>query len=280
MKKNILLLCLIIFFPYSNLAQDQIEYGTNNKAGKFIKINDIKIYYEVYGEGEPLLLIHGNKTGIKGWKPQIDYFSKKYKVFAVDCRGRGKSELGKDSLSYLQIANDLSEFVNKMKLDSINILGKSDGGIVGILMGIYYPEKINKIIAFGSNMKSDTTALYRTTLEEIKTERRFADKMIAKGDTSQNWKTEQQRNRMMEFQPNISSEDLKKINVPVLVMSCDRDIIKLEHTLFIYNSIKFSNLSIFPGELHRVTRENPDLFNETVDNFISRPFVNDSERFK
>ena len=129
-------------------------------------------------------------------------------------------------------------------------------------------------------MKSDTTALYKATLEEIKKERIFADQMIAKGDTSQNWKIEQQRNRMMEFQPNISSEELNKINVPVLVMSCDRDVIKIEHTLFIYNNIKFSNLSIFLGELHRVTRENPNLFNETVDNFISKPFVNYSERFK
>lgn len=280
MKKRILLLYFIIFLTYSSYGQEKIEYGNNTKVGKFIQINDIKMYYEVYGEGKPLLLIHGNKTGIKGWKPQIDYFAKKYKVFAVDCRGRGKSELGKDSLSYKQIANDLSQFVTQMNLDSINILGKSDGGIVGILMGIYYPEKINKIVAFGSNMKSDTTALYKATLEEIKKERIFADQMIAKGDTSQNWKIEQQRNRMMEFQPNISSEELNKINVPVLVMSCDRDVIKIEHTLFIYNNIKFSNLSIFPGELHRVTRENPDLFNETVDNFISKPFVNDSERFK
>lgn len=280
LKKTILVYILFICLPLSNFGQEKIEYGNNNKVGKFIKVNDIKMYYEVYGEGQPLLLIHGNKTGIKGWKPQIDFFSKKYKVFAVDCRGRGKSELGKDSLSYIQIANDLNQFVNLMKIDSVNILGKSDGGIVGILMGIYYPKKISKIVAFGSNMKSDTTALYKATLEEIKTERRFADQMIAKGDTSQNWKIEQQRNRMMEFQPNISAEELNKINVPVLVMSCDRDVIKIEHTLFIYNNIKFSNLSIFPGELHRVTRENPDLFNETVDNFISKPFVTNSERFK
>ena len=271
----ILFLCNTIAFCQSN-----IDYGNNKEAGKFIKVNDIKMYYEVYGEGEPLILIHGNKTGIKGWKSQIESFKKSFKVIAIDCRGRGKSELGKDSLTYIQQANDISRFIEKMKLDSVNIVGKSDGGIIGILLGIHFPNRIKKIVSFGANMQPDSTALYNETIAEIKAERIYAEKMVAQKDTTQNWKIEYFRNRMMEFQPHITAEDLHKINVPVLVMSCDRDVIKEEHTFFIYKNIPKANLSIFPGEVHAVTRKNPELFNSTVIKFLKEDFKNTETRFK
>jgi pimeloyl-ACP methyl ester carboxylesterase len=271
---------LIILNSISVFSQVEIPYGDNPKVGKYVQINDIKMYFEIYGKGEPLLLIHGNKTGIKGWKPQIESFKKKFKVIAIDCRGRGKSELGKDSLSYLQQAKDISQFIEKMKLDSVNIVGKSDGGIIGILLGIHYPKHIKKIVSFGANMQPDSTALYTETINEIKAERIHAEKMLAKKDTTQNWKVEYFRNRMMEFQPHISAEDLHKIQVPVLVMSCDRDVIKEEHTFFIYKNIPNSNLSIFPGEVHAVTRKNPELFNSTVIKFLKEDFKNTEIRFK
>ena len=270
---------LIFLNNFSAFTQVEASYGNNKEIGKFIKVNDIKMYYEIYGEGKPLLLIHGNKTGIKGWQPQIDYFKKKYKVIAIDCRGRGKSELGKDSLTYMQQANDINRFLELIKLDSVNIVGKSDGGIIGILMGIHYPKHINKIVAFGSNMQPDTTALYSKTIAEIKEERIHAEEMLTKKDTTENWLIEYQRNRMMEFQPHITAENLQTIKVPVLVMSCDRDVIKEEHTFFIYKNIPNANLSIFPGEVHAVTRKNPELFNATVDKFLSQPFKDNSIRF-
>jgi pimeloyl-ACP methyl ester carboxylesterase len=278
--KIIFLLFFALGFTQIHFGQQEIPYGNNLETGKFIEINDVKLYYEVYGEGTPILLIHGNKTGIKGWKPQIEAFSKNYKVFAIDCRGRGNSELGNDSLSYFQMANDLSVFLQKLELDSVHILGKSDGGIVGLLMGIYFPERIHKIVAFGANISPDSTALYSEVVREIHKERIHAEKMIQLGDTTDNWQLVYQRNRMMEFQPSINPAELKRINVHVLVMSCDRDLIKLEHSLMIYNSIPNSNLSIFPGEVHGVTRQNPDLFNATALRFFELPFVDEKVRFE
>lgn len=261
-------------------AQQTIEYGNNSNAGKYIILNGAKHYYEVYGEGKPLLLIHGNSTATKGWAPQIEYFMKKYKVYSIDCRGRGKSELGKDSLTYMQQAKDMAEFIEKLHLDSVNVLGKSDGGIIGILLGIYFPEHIKKIVAFGANMQPDTTALYPQPVNEVHQERVKAEKMLALKDTSKNWLMEQQRYRMMEFQPHITAKDLQKINVPVLVMSCDRDVIKEEHTLFIYKNIRKANLCILPNEKHGVPKLNPDLFNTTVARFLSEPYHGNEYRFE
>jgi len=82
----------------------------------------------------------------------------------------------------------------------------------------------------------------------------------------------------MEFQPHILADDLKKIRSPVLVLSCDRDLIKEEHTVFIYRSIPESNLCIFPGETHWITSTNPNLINSTVAKFLSEPYRGDEMR--
>lgn len=264
----------------TKLFSQSIPYGNNSSVGKYVEINGAKHYYEVYGEGPPLLVIHGNKTASKGNAPQIEYFSRKYKVYTIDCRGRGKSELGKDSLTYIQQAKDLAVFIKLMKMDSVYIIGKSDGAIIALLMGIYYPDKIKKLVCFGTNLWPDSTALYPQTVQSIHDERVSAERMLAKKDTTDNWYLVQQRNRLMEFQPHITAADLHKIKIPTLVMSCDRDVIKEEHTLFIYKNIPYSNLSILPGEVHTVSRLNPALFNTTVDTYLSRSYRDESLRFK
>lgn len=279
-KSRAIDLLLFVFFISAFSVNGQgIRYGANAVSGKYAMLNGVKHYYEVYGEGPPLLLIHGNRTGIEGWKPQIEYFSKKYQVFAIDCRGRGKSALGSDSLTYRQQAKDMAAFIKEMKLDSVVVIGKSDGGIVGILMGIYYPGHLQKIVSFSANMWPDSTALYNHVLIQQHKDRIFAEEKLRLRDTTDNWYLVQQRLRMMEFQPHISAADLHKIDIPVLVMSCDRDVIKEEHTFFIYKNIRRANLCIVPGERHGIPRENPQLFNMLIDKFLSEPFKDFSVRF-
>ena len=139
--RQLFLLSSILIFGIS-CAQEKLSfkfdtpYGSNENVGKYITINGAKIYYEEYGKGEPLLLIHGNSGSIKSMENQIDYFKNKYRVIVADNRGQGKSELKTDSLTYVQITKDWNGIVNYLKLDSINIVGWSDGGIIGLKMGI------------------------------------------------------------------------------------------------------------------------------------------------
>lgn len=254
----------------SNDNSTAFNYGNEKTAGHFIVLNGAKLFYEEYGKGTPLVLLHGNGGNIAYMKPQIEYFSKKYHVIAMDCRGRGNSELGNDSLTYIQMTKDLNSLLDNLHLDSTYIIGRSDGAIIALMMGIYFPKKVKKIAAFAANVLPDSNAIYGTN--EITNDRKQADEMLAKHDTSKNWRVLQQRNRMMEFQPHISVDDLNKIICPVLILSCDRDDIKLEHTLFIYQNISKSNLCIFNGENHWITKDNPTLFNSTVDKYFSEPF--------
>ena len=286
MKHNIfnnwtLIFWLNILLPISLNAQSDLKsipYGNNNNAGHFITVNGIKLYYEIYGKGAPLVLIHGNGGNIAYMKPQIEYFSKSYKVIVMDCRGRGKSELGKDSLTYMNMTKDVIGLLDFLHIDSTYVVGRSDGGIIALLMAIYYPDKVKKAAAFAANLTPDTIGLYPFYYKQVQQDRKQADEMIARNDTSQNWHVIQQRNRLMEFQPHISANDLHKIKCPVLVFSSDRDLILEEHTLFIYRNIPQANLCIFTGENHYVTIHNPMLFNTTVSKFLAKPFIGEELR--
>lgn len=256
----------------------QIPYGNNPNAGIYAVLNDVKLYFEIYGSGDPLILLHGNGGNIEGMKYQIEYFAKDYRVIAMDCRGRGKSELGKDPLSYMQMTKDTAALIDYLELNSACFIGRSDGGIISLMMGIFFPEKVKKIAAFGANVWSGPTALYPHEVEQTIRTLREAEEMIKKNDTSHDWNLIRQRFNMMDSQPQLTADDLKKIQAPVLVMSADRDIILEEHTLFIYRNIPNSNLCIFPGETHWMTANNPDLFNSTVARFLSEPFKGEEIR--
>lgn len=259
-------------------ADSKIPYGNNPDAGSYAVLNGVKLYYEIYGSGDPLFIIHGNGGNIEGMKYQIEYFSEQYQVIAMDCRGRGKSELGKDTLTYIQMTKDAASLMDHLHFDSAYFIGRSDGGIISLMMGIYFPEKVKKIAAFGANLWPGTTALYTREVEQTIKIRKQAEAMIKKNDTTQDWHLIKQRFSLMETQPDLTADDLKQIEAPVLVMSADRDLILEEHTLFIYRNIPRSNLCIFPGETHWVTGANPDLFNSTVAKYFSEPFKGEEIR--
>jgi pimeloyl-ACP methyl ester carboxylesterase len=271
--KHIFLIVAIFLFGISN-AQVKMNfdfntpYGSNKTIGKYIKINGTKIYFEEYGKGEPLLLIHGNGGSIKDMGNQIEYFKlKKYRVIIADNRGHGKTDLKTDSLTYVQITKDLEGLVNHLKLDSLNIIGWSDGGIIGLKMGISKKTKIKKIITMGANLRPDSTAVYPWAVKEVNKQKKMAIFKISENDTIKNWNLSKQRYGLLVDQPNIPIVDLLKIKAKVLIIAGDKDIIREEHSVEIYQNIPQAQLSIMPGETHFTPASNPNLFNKIANGF-------------
>lgn len=261
MKKQFLLLTVIIFYLQSVFAQsDTISYGKNAIAGHHAQINGIQLYYETYGNGEPLIMLHGNGGSIDAFRNQIPFFQKYYQVIAVDSRLQGKSGGSPDTISYDLMASDFCALLDQLNIKSAHVLGWSDGGIDGILMAMNCPEKVKKLAASGANTVPDTTALSQADFDEMK-------KVVA--DPKSSAKTVA-LNQMMIDQPNIPYADLGKIRCPVLVMAGDHDMIKPEHTLKIFQSIPGASLCIFPDSHHGVCQQHPDLFNETVLTFFKK----------
>ncbi|MNQ22807.1 AB hydrolase superfamily protein YdjP [compost metagenome] len=280
MKKPVKLLMAVLAYSVCVIANAQVQmnfkfdtpYGKNSAVGKFVELNGAKIYYEEYGKGEPLLLIHGNNGSIESMGNQIDYFKSKYRVIALDSRGHGKSELKTDSLTFVQMTKDTEALVNHLKLDSISIIGWSDGGIVGLQMGISGKSKIKKIVAMGANLRPDSTAIYSWAVKGLQNERKLFSTKIKEKDTSENWNLLKQISGLLADQPNIVAKDLSKIKAKVLVIAGDRDVIRNEHTVEIFENIPKGQLCIMPGETHFAPASSPEVFNAIANKFLSEPF--------
>lgn len=273
--KNTNLLVLVFFFVCNFVnAQNNSKtpYGNNKEVGKYAKVNGTKLYYEEYGKGEPLLIIHSCGTDISAMENQIAFFKQNYRVIAADSRGQGKSKLNSKTLTYDQMAKDLEGLVKHLKLKSLNILGWSDGGIIALKMGINNKVDIKKIVTMGANLRPDTTAINTWAYKQVREMRENTLQMIKKGDTSKNWKRELLLDNLLINQPNISNKELKNITAPVLLMIGDRDIIKNEHAVEIFNYIPKSQLCIMPGRNHGAPRNDSTVFNSIVTHFLENTF--------
>ena len=247
---------------------DTTRYGKNDKVGKFAKIRGFNMYYETYGTGQPLLIIHGNGGSINNFLYQIPYFSAHYKVILADSRAQGKStDLG-DSLSYEMMADDLSALLDNLHLDSCNVIGWSDGGINGLLLAMRHPEKVKKLAVTGANLWPDTTAVDPFIYHWAQNEFTKLKKLPA----TPKIKAEIKLMRLLSFEPQISPLQLKGISCPTLVIGGDHDVLLPQHTMLIAQSIPKSYLWIIPNSGHSTPIFYKEMFNKVVDDFFTTPY--------
>ena len=141
-----------------------VPYDSNPAAGKTFVHDGITLYYEVYGQGEPLLMIHGNGGSIGTLAAQIAFFRSRYRVIAMDSRDQGKSGDSPDKITYEKMTDDLAALLDHLKTGPVNVLGWSDGGIEALLLGIRHPAKVKKIAAMAADLNPSTDAVYPETL--------------------------------------------------------------------------------------------------------------------
>ena len=237
-------------------------YGDNDSTGIFANVNGIKIYYEIYGQGQPLLLLHGNSSSIESFYLQIPEFSKHYRVIAVDTRGQGKSADDGKKYTYDLFADDMNALLNNLNIDSANILGWSDGGNTGLIMAMKYPQKVKRLVTMGANIFIDKTVVDKSIFKELNKQLKEL-----------NFDSTNNRVRLINLlltEPKHTFDELKLINCPVLVVAGEKDIIKEPHTKGIAKSIKNSTLYIAPKETHYFPVENVKVFNAAVIDFLKK----------
>lgn len=244
-------------------------YGRNAAAGKYADIRGFRMYYEIYGSGAPLLVIHGNGGSIRDFVYQIPYFSKHYKVIVADSRAQGKSADPGDSLTYEMMADDYSALLNHLKIDSAFVIGWSDGGINGLLLAIRHPEKVKKLAVTGANLVPDTTAVPQEIWDMVSP---VLVQLRAKTNRTEQEKTTLKLFRLLAEQPHIPVTDLERIVCPTLVIGGDHDVIKEEHTMKIFKNIPRAYLWILPGSGHSTPIFFKDEFNNTVSRFFTQPY--------
>jgi len=256
-------LVILMIFSWKGYGQE-INYGSNQ--GKYITLSNTNIYYEAYGSGMPLLLFHGGFGSIHDFQQVIPELSKHYRVIAVDSPGHGRSEQA-DSLSFDLMADHYSIMIDQLQLDSVSIIGYSDGGITALLLAEKRPKKVIKIIASGVNSRMDGLTsevlgylkLINPDFVEANQKEWLAD-YKSKSPEKDKWrKYIADMSRMYSENVVISEQTLSNIDAKVLLVYGDRDVIKFEHAIELYRSIAGSQFCILPDTPHEVFSESPEL---------------------
>ena len=197
-----------------------------------IQVNNVRLYYEEYGSGQPIVLLHGNQETHEIFDKLINKLKDNYKVYAIDSRCHGKSENPKE-ISYNLMCDDIIDFIKVLNIEKPILYGFSDGGIIGLLIAIKETNLLSNLIISGANITPDVFT--------------FFDNLITKLFY---FFTRSKYIKMMLDEPNIPLEDLHRITIPVHVLAGEKDVIKYEHTKLIADNISNSTIEIIKGEKH------------------------------
>ena len=222
---------------------------------------DVQLHYVVRGNGEPLILLHGNGEDGTYFSHQIAFFQKTYRVIAVDTRGHGKTPRGEEPFTISQFADDLYVFMKEHEIRRADMLGFSDGANIALLFTIRHPERVNRLILNGANLNPGglKTSVRFSLMKEYRAARAAADESEAAN-------RKMELLRLMVKEPNIPVNELKEVRVPTLVIVGEDDMIKKSHSRKIYKKLPAAKLVTIPGN-HFIANENYDLFNLEVVNF-------------
>ncbi|KAF5880988.1 alpha/beta hydrolase [Rhizobium sp. PEPV16] len=230
------------------------------KTSGMAEVNDIKMYYAEYGEGDPILFIHGGLGNAEVWGHQVADFAKDHRVIVADSRGHGRSTRSQQPFGYDLMTSDYVALLDYLKIDKVTLVGWSDGGIIGIDMAMKNPEKLTRVIAQAANVTTDGVKA------DVMNNKTFNDYINVAGDYYRKLSPTPneydafvtQISEMWATQPAWTAADLGKIAVPVTLAIGDHDeAVKLDHTEMMAKDIAGARLVILKDTSHFAMLQDP-----------------------
>jgi len=268
---------MLFLFLSSQNSHSQIVYGSNN--GKQISINNTNLYIEEYGSGTALLLLHGGIGSIYDFRQVIPELANHFRIIAVDSPGRGRSEQA-DSLSYQLMADYFSQLIDILELDSVYVIGHSDGGNTALLLAYDRPDKVKRILVSGANsnfdgLTSGAKDFFKTVVSPQHVQDHMQDWLLeykSKSPQKDNWvKLILDSKKMLLEQTIIDDSRLNKIECRTMIVMGDRDwAVKLEHGLELYRNINGSEFCVLPNTPHDPFNSSPNLIVDITLDFFSK----------
>jgi pimeloyl-ACP methyl ester carboxylesterase len=235
------------------------------------KANGISIYYAEYGQGSPVILLHGGLANADYWGNQVKALAPYHTVIVMDSRGHGRSTRNSQPYGYDLMADDVVALMDFLKVAKADIVGWSDGGILGLDLAMRYPARVGKIFAFGANTVTsgvnDGVAKNPTFVAYVERARHEYEAYAATPKEYDDFVAE--IDKMWATEPSWTDAQLKSITAPVLVVDGDHDeAIKREHTEYIASTIPGAGLLILPNVSHFAFLQDPELFNYAILHFL------------
>ncbi|ANL38605.1 UNVERIFIED_ORG: pimeloyl-ACP methyl ester carboxylesterase [Rhizobium esperanzae] len=242
------------------------------KTSGMADVNDIKMYYAEYGEGDPILFIHGGLGNTGVWGHQIAEFARDHLVIVADSRGHGRSTRSQQPFGYDLMTSDYVALLDYLKIDKVTLVGWSDGGIIGIDMAMKHPEKLTRVIAQAANVTTDGVK------PDVMSNRTFNAYIKVAGEQYRTLSPTPneydvfftQISRMWATQPNWTATELGKITLPVTLAIGDHDeAVKLDHTEMMAKEIPGAKLVILKDASHFAMLQDPAGYNAMIRNAMT-----------
>jgi pimeloyl-ACP methyl ester carboxylesterase len=235
-------------------------------------VNGVEIYYAEYGAGPPVILLHGGLANSDYWGNLIPALSPHYRVIVMDSRGHGRSTRDAQPYGYDLMASDVVGLMDYLKIQKADVVGWSDGAIIGLDIAMNHPDRISRLFAFAAN---STTAGLKPDIDKNPTFAAFIER--AGQEYRKNSPTPDQYDaflaqigNMWASQPNWTAADLGRIKTPVMIADGDHDeAIRREHTEELAKEVPGAKLLILPGVSHFAMLQNPAEFNAAVLKFLA-----------
>src|SRR5215472_14795926 len=235
------------------------------------KANGISIYYAVYGQGPPVILLHGGLANADYWGNQIKALAPYHTVIVMDSRGHGRSTRDSRPYGYDLMADDVVALMDLLKVPKADIIGWSDGAILGLDLAMRHPDRVGQVFGFAANT---VTSGVKDDVEKNPTFAAFIKRAGHEYEAYSATPKEhdafvEQISKMWASQPNWTDAQLKAITAPVLVVDGDHDeAIKREHTEYIASTIPGAGLLILPNASHFAFLQDPEFFNYSILHFL------------
>ena len=239
----------------------------------YLDAGDARIYYEVHGKGEPVVLVHGGFCSIETMRTQIDDLAMSREVHAPERPGHGRTADDGEPFAYERMAGQTIAYMDAVDLAAADVLGFSDGAIIGLLLARDHPSRVRSLTAISGNL--NTSGLVPEQEADVAFGEAALSALFADYDRLSPDGPERRPDafrRMAEMwgsQPDIAPDSLAAIACPVLVMAADRDAISIEHTVAIRDAIPGARLCIVPGATHMLLGERPELVAVALHEFLS-----------
>ena len=223
--KSVLIIAMLLFTVFNSNAQQSKPADSG-----YAPVNGIKVYYEVYGEGEPIVLLHGAFMTIEGnWSQLIQELSKTRKVIAIEFQGHGHTQFSDRKLSHTTLASDVSGVMNYLKIESADVVGYSMGGSVAYQFAIQSPKRVKKLVIISSTYKSsgwlpEISNAFKTLKPEFFTNSPMKAAYNAVAPDKTKWtKFIEQMIAFAATPFDMGETNISKISAPVLIISGDND---------------------------------------------------------
>ena len=252
--------------------------GTHHAGGSYVDANGVHTYYDVEGSGEPLILLHGGLCAIETIAALGAGLAERYTVYRPERRGHGRTPDVDGAFSYGLFADDTIAFVEALGLESVHVVGFSDGATVGLLTALRRPDLVRSLVHIGQQANaSGIRAEFREVMKLDAMPQGMLPPMLrdlyasVSPDGPDHWDAivEKEWQMIKSGEPDLDLSELANVQAPTLVMLGDNDMVTEAHAAEMASAIPKSKLVVVPDATHALPMEKPEIVARAVIDFLA-----------